>query len=44
MNKFLKEILTNTGPKTLKQNKVFTKNSKMVAKNFAINSFGKKKF
>ena len=32
----------NIGIKTLKQNKVFKKNNKAVAKNFTINSFGKK--
>ena len=42
MKKFLKKILTNTGPKPLSNNKIFKKNSKIIAKNFAINSFGKK--
>ena len=42
MNKFLKNILTNTGPKPISNNKFLKKNSKIVAKNFTINSFGKK--
>ena len=42
MKKFLKQILTNTGPKTLINNKLFKKNSKIIANNFTINTFGKK--
>jgi len=42
MKKFLKQILTNTGPKPLINNKLFKKDSKIIAKNFTINSFGKK--
>jgi len=42
MKKFLKKILTNTGPKPLKNIKIFKYNSKIIAKNFTINSFGKK--
>ena len=42
MKKFLKKILTNTGPKPLKNSKLFKKNSKIIAENFTIRSFGKK--
>ena len=42
MKNFLKKMLTNTGPKPLNSKKVFKHDSKIIAKNFTINSFGKK--